>query len=51
MYGGTTGSSGLALPRLREALGGPPDLILSDMAANTVGHAPHMTVGGIVPAS
>jgi 23S rRNA (uridine2552-2'-O)-methyltransferase len=25
--------------RLRQALGGPPDLILSDMAANTVGHA------------
>ena len=25
--------------RLREALGGAPDLILSDMAANTVGHA------------
>jgi 23S rRNA (uridine2552-2'-O)-methyltransferase len=25
--------------RLREALGGPPDLVLSDMAANTVGHA------------
>jgi 23S rRNA (uridine2552-2'-O)-methyltransferase len=24
--------------RLREALGGPADLILSDMAANTVGH-------------
>jgi 23S rRNA (uridine2552-2'-O)-methyltransferase len=25
--------------RLQEALGGPPDLVLSDMAANTVGHA------------
>ena len=24
--------------RLEEALGGPPDLVLSDMAANTVGH-------------
>jgi 23S rRNA (uridine2552-2'-O)-methyltransferase len=24
--------------RLRELLGGPPDLVLSDMAANTVGH-------------
>ena len=24
--------------RLREALGGPADLVLSDMAANTVGH-------------
>lgn len=28
-----------AAPRiLQEALGGPPDLVLSDMAANTVGH-------------
>ncbi|MFD1612762.1 RlmE family RNA methyltransferase [Sphingomonas tabacisoli] len=25
--------------RLREALGGPADLVMSDMAANTVGHA------------
>lgn len=25
--------------RLKEALGAPPDLVLSDMAANTVGHA------------
>jgi 23S rRNA (uridine2552-2'-O)-methyltransferase len=27
-----------ALAKLREALGGPADLVLSDMAANTVGH-------------
>jgi 23S rRNA (uridine2552-2'-O)-methyltransferase len=27
-----------ATARLREALGGPADLVLSDMAANTVGH-------------
>lgn len=26
-------------PMLRDALGGAPDLVLSDMAANTVGHA------------
>ncbi len=26
------------LPRLREALGGPADLVLSDMAPNTTGH-------------
>jgi 23S rRNA (uridine2552-2'-O)-methyltransferase len=25
-------------PRLLEALGGPPDLVMSDMAHNTVGH-------------
>lgn len=29
----------IAPERLREALGGPADLVLSDMAANTVGHA------------
>jgi len=29
---------GSAPDRLREALGGPADLVLSDMAANTVGH-------------
>jgi len=28
----------MAPDRLREALGGPADLVLSDMAANTVGH-------------
>jgi 23S rRNA (uridine2552-2'-O)-methyltransferase len=27
-----------ALDRLKEALGGPADLVMSDMAANTVGH-------------
>ena len=39
--------------RLREALGGPPDLILSDMAANTVGHArtDHLRTMGLVEAA
>jgi 23S rRNA (uridine2552-2'-O)-methyltransferase len=38
--------------KLREALGGPPDLILSDMAANTVGHArtDHLRTMGLVEA-
>ena len=38
--------------RLREALGGPPDLVLSDMAANTVGHArtDHLRTMGLVEA-
>jgi 23S rRNA (uridine2552-2'-O)-methyltransferase len=38
--------------RLQEALGGPPDLILSDMAANTVGHArtDHLRTMGLVEA-
>jgi 23S rRNA (uridine2552-2'-O)-methyltransferase len=38
--------------RLREALGGPPDLILSDMAANTVGHpqTDHLRTMGLVEA-
>ena len=38
--------------RLKEALGGPPDLILSDMAANTVGHArtDHLRTMGLVEA-
>ena len=38
--------------RLCEALGGPPDLILSDMAANTVGHArtDHLRTMGLVEA-
>ena len=38
--------------RLREALGGPPDLILSDMAANTVGHSrtDHLRTMGLVEA-
>ena len=38
--------------RLQEALGGPPDLILSDMAANTVGHSrtDHLRTMGLVEA-
>ncbi len=38
--------------KLRQALGGPPDLILSDMAANTVGHArtDHLRTMGLVEA-
>ncbi len=38
---------------LREALGGPADLILSDMAANTVGHPPtdHLRTMGLVEAA
>ncbi len=39
--------------RLREALGGPADLVLSDMAANTVGHAQtdHLRTMGLVEAA
>lgn len=39
--------------KLREALGGPPDLILSDMASNTVGHAQtdHLRTMGLVEAA
>ena len=38
---------------LSEALGGPPDLILSDMAANTVGHkqTDHLRTMGLVEAA
>ena len=38
--------------KLREALGGPADLILSDMAANTVGHpqTDHLRTMGLVEA-
>jgi 23S rRNA (uridine2552-2'-O)-methyltransferase len=38
--------------RLQEALDGPPDLVLSDMAANTVGHAQtdHLRTMGLVEA-
>ncbi|MEO8546959.1 MAG: RlmE family RNA methyltransferase [Sphingomicrobium sp.] len=38
--------------KLRQALCGPPDLILSDMAANTVGHArtDHLRTMGLVEA-
>ena len=36
--------------RLKEALGGPADLVLSDMAANTVGHpqTDHLRTMGLV---
>ena len=39
--------------QLREALGGPADLILSDMAANTVGHpqTDHLRTMGLVEAA
>ena len=39
--------------RLQDALGGPPDLVLSDMAANTVGHAQtdHLRTMGLVEAA
>lgn len=39
--------------RLRDALGGPADLILSDMAANTVGHpqTDHLRTMGLVEAA
>jgi 23S rRNA (uridine2552-2'-O)-methyltransferase len=42
----------LAPERLREALGGPADLVLSDMAANTVGHpqTDHLRTMGLVEA-
>ncbi|QIK79342.1 RlmE family RNA methyltransferase [Sphingomonas piscis] len=38
--------------KLREALGGPADLVLSDMAANTVGHpqTDHLRTMGLVEA-
>jgi len=38
---------------LKEALGGPADLILSDMAANTVGHpqTDHLRTMGLVEAA
>ena len=39
--------------RLKEALGGPADLVLSDMAANTVGHpqTDHLRTMGLVEAA
>jgi 23S rRNA (uridine2552-2'-O)-methyltransferase len=39
--------------KLREALGGAPDLVMSDMAANTVGHArtDHLRTMGLVEAA
>lgn len=38
--------------KLEEALGGPPDLVMSDMAANTVGHkqTDHLRTMGLVEA-
>jgi 23S rRNA (uridine2552-2'-O)-methyltransferase len=41
-----------AAERLKEALGGPADLVLSDMAANTVGHpqTDHLRTMGLVEA-
>jgi 23S rRNA (uridine2552-2'-O)-methyltransferase len=38
--------------KLKEALGGPADLVLSDMAANTVGHpqTDHLRTMGLVEA-
>ena len=41
-----------ALQALREALGGPADLVMSDMAANTVGHpqTDHLRTMGLVEA-
>ncbi len=40
-------------PRLIEALGGPPDLVLSDMAPNTVGHrqTDHLRIMGLIEAA
>lgn len=37
-------------PRLLDALGGPPDLVLSDMAPNTVGHprTDHLRIVGLL---
>ncbi|HVY34099.1 MAG TPA: RlmE family RNA methyltransferase [Caulobacteraceae bacterium] len=40
-------------PRLLQLLGGPPDLVLSDMAPNTVGHriTDHLRIAGLVEAA
>lgn len=40
-------------PMLLELLGGPPDLVLSDMAPNTVGHriTDHLRIAGLVEAA
>jgi 23S rRNA (uridine2552-2'-O)-methyltransferase len=40
-------------PRLMELLGGPPDLILSDMAPNTTGHkqTDHLRIVGLMEAA
>ena len=40
-------------PRLVELLGGPPDLVMSDMAPNTVGHrrTDHLRIMGLIEAA
>ncbi len=40
-------------PQLMEALGGPPDLVLSDMAPNTTGHrqTDHLRIVGLIEAA
>jgi 23S rRNA (uridine2552-2'-O)-methyltransferase len=40
-------------PQLVELLGGPPDLVLSDMAPNTVGHrqTDHLRIVGLIEAA
>jgi len=40
-------------PRLIELLGGPPDVVLSDMAPNTVGHrqTDHLRIMGLIEAA
>jgi len=40
-------------PRLMVALGGPPDLVLSDMAPNTIGHkrTDHLRIIGLIEAA
>ena len=43
-------SEGLYRRQMTEALDGPPDLVISDMAANTVGHkqTDHLRTMGLV---
>jgi 23S rRNA (uridine2552-2'-O)-methyltransferase len=40
-------------PKLIEALGGPPDIVLSDMAPNTIGHkrTDHLRIIGLIEAA
>ena len=40
-------------PKLIELLGGPPDVVLSDMAPNTVGHreTDHLRIVGLIEAA
>jgi 23S rRNA (uridine2552-2'-O)-methyltransferase len=40
-------------PKLLELLGGPPDLVLSDMAPNTTGHreTDHLRIVGLIEAA